>query len=345
MNLSCPIPLTNYPRVLLAHGGGGTLMRGLIDVMFSAAFGDLGLQTDTDAALFPPTEGGLALTTDSFVVHPLFFPGGDIGRLAIHGTVNDLATVGAVNGRLTCSFILEEGLPMEDLWRVVRSMAEAAREAGVAIVTGDTKVVDRGHGHGIYINTAGVGEVRHGLDLSPKSIRAGDVMVVNGDIGRHGVAIVAQREGLDFETVIETDSAPLNGLVAAWLAAGIRVRCLRDITRGGLAAVLHELAGAGGLAYHLVEAQVPVREDVMSVCELLGFDPLHIACEGRMLAVVAAEDADRAVTVAQTEAVGEGATVIGTVIERDVVPVTMRSRSGASRVVSMLSGEPLPRIC
>jgi hydrogenase expression/formation protein HypE len=271
--LTCPIPISQYPHVLLAHGGGGTLMRQLIERMFLPVFGTAdGVPHDSVALTLPGTR--IAMTTDSYVIRPLFFPGGDIGSLAVHGTVNDLAMSGARPLYLTAGFILEEGLPMETLWRVVQSMQAAAEKAGVKIVTGDTKVVDRGKGDGIFINTAGVGMIEHSQAIAPQSVREGDVLLINGDLGRHGIAIMAVREGLEFETTIESDSAAIASLVLQLLDAGIEIHCLRDLTRGGLSSALNEIATSAGVEIAIDERSIPVREQVRGACEILGFDPL-----------------------------------------------------------------------
>lgn len=341
----CPIPISDYPTVLLAHGGGGKLMHQLIERMFVPTFGNPTLNVRHDAAVLHLNGARLAFTTDSFVVRPLFFPGGDIGSLAVHGTVNDLAMCGARPLYLSAGFILEEGLPMETLWRVVRSMQEAAKSADVEIVTGDTKVVDKGKGDGIFINTSGVGVIEHPRHIAPDAVRPDDALLVNGDIGRHGIAIMAVREGLEFESAIESDSAPVASLVLELLSAGIEVHCLRDLTRGGLASALNEIAEAARVGIAIDENLIPIREDVQGACEMLGFDPLYVANEGRFVAFVAPSDAERAHDVMRAHPLGEGASVIGKVSENSSTLVTMKSRIGASRIVDMLSGEQLPRIC
>lgn len=336
---ACPLPLQTYPHVLLAHGGGGKLMQQLITEMFLPAFGSADA-VQHDAATLAFTGDRLALTTDSYVVHPLFFPGGDIGSMAVYGTVNDLAMAGARPLYLTAGFVLEEGLPMSVLWQVVQSMQAAAERAQVRIVTGDTKVVDRGKGDGIFINTAGVGAVTGDRTISPAAVRPGDAILVNGDLGRHGIAIMAVREGLMFETAIESDSAPVADTVLALLEAGVDVRCLRDLTRGGLASALNEIATAAGVGMELEEQAIAVREDVRGACEILGFDPLYLANEGRFVAIVPAEQVARALAV-----LGDDAAEIGRVGDRPSPPVALRTPLGSMRVVDMLSGEQLPRIC
>lgn len=343
----CPIPLRQYPRVLLAHGGGGRLMNDLIDRLIVGTFGTHGEAGQHDGALLPAPPAGsrLAFTTDSYVVQPLEFPGGDIGTLAINGTVNDLAMCGATPRYVSVGLILEEGLPMETLWRIVRSMRAAADAADVVIATGDTKVVERGKGDGIFVNTAGVGIVPESRVVAPASVRVGDAVVVSGDLGRHGIAIMAAREGLAFESTIESDCAPLNHMVAALFDAGVDVHCLRDLTRGGLASATVEIAEAAGVHIRLEERAIAVREDVGGACELLGFDPLYVANEGRLVAFVAQGDAGRAVDVMRSHPQGAGATVAGVVTEAPRRSVTMRTRIGATRIVDMISGEQLPRIC
>jgi hydrogenase expression/formation protein HypE len=343
--LTCPIPIEQYPHVLLAHGGGGRLMHQLIEQMFVSSFGNPLLEARHDGAVFDVGTARLAFTTDSYVVHPLFFPGGDIGTLAINGTVNDLAMCGARPLYLSAGFILEEGLPMETLWRVVQSMREAADAAGVRLVTGDTKVVDRGKGDGIFINTAGVGVIEHDLRVGPGQVRPGDAILINGDLGRHGIAIMAVREGLEFESAIESDCAPLADLVMDLIAAGVEIHCLRDLTRGGLASALVEIAEAGSVSIWIDEATIAVRGDVQGACEILGFDPLYLANEGRLVAFVAARDAELARSVMNAHPLGDGARVIGNVADDFPGTVIMKSRIGANRVVDMFTGEQLPRIC
>jgi hydrogenase expression/formation protein HypE len=344
-SVSCPLPLEQYPQVLLAHGGGGKLMHQLIERVFVGAFGNPLLDARHDGATFQIRGARLAFTTDSYVVRPLFFPGGDIGTLAVNGTVNDLAMCGACPLYLSAGFIIEEGLPTETLWRVVQSMKVAAAEAGVSIVTGDTKVVDRGKGDGVFVNTAGVGVVEHDLLIAPRSVRPGDAILLSGDIGRHGIAIMAEREGLEFESAIESDCAPVADLVLKLIDAGIEVHCLRDLTRGGLTSALVEISEASRTHVEIVEEAVPVREDVQGACEILGFDPLYLANEGRFVAFVAARDAERALALMRAHELGGGACLVGQVLEDSRRLVTMKSRIGTSRVLDMFSGEQLPRIC
>ena len=342
---SCPIPIAQYPRVLLGHGGGGQLMHQLIEKMFVSTFDNPRLAARHDGAVIDADAGRLAFTTDSYVVRPLFFPGGDIGQLAVNGTVNDLAMCGARARYLSAGFILEEGLPMETLWRVVQSMRQAAAAAGVELVTGDTKVVDRGKGDGVFINTAGIGFVEAPRAIGPASVRSGDAVLVSGDLGRHGMAIMAVRENLSFESTIESDCAPLVEPVMALFDEGIDVHCLRDLTRGGLASALVEIAEASRLLVGIDESLIPVRDDVRAACEILGFDPLYVANEGRFVVFVAPADAERAVDRLRRDRRCPDARIIGEVRDAPIALVTMRSLIGATRIVDMLSGEQLPRIC
>ncbi len=396
-DLNCPVPVSDHATVQLAHGGGGRLMRGLIEGLFLPAFADAnsplllgegqGEGSSLPSPLSPspspphdsvvlPTAGSrLAFTTDSFVVSPLFFPGGDIGGLAVYGTVNDLAMAGARPAYLSAGFVLEEGLPMETLRRVVASMAEAARTAGVRIVTGDTKVVDRGKGDGIFINTAGIGWVPEGVEISPSRVRPGDAILLSGDLGRHGIAIMSVREGLQFEGALESDCAPLGGLVEAMLAAGSEkgtgpicrdqpsvgarpegashkldlspfpIHCLRDLTRGGLAAALNEIATDAGVGVEIDEAAIPVAEPVAAACELLGLDPLYVANEGRLVAFVPAASADKVLEAMRRHPAAVGPARIGVATGSHAGVVELRVRFGGGRIVDLLSGEQMPRIC
>lgn len=343
--LSCPIPITEYPRIVLGHGGGGTLSHALIEKMFVPAFGNPFLDALHDGAVFQAEKGRLAFTTDSYVVRPIFFPGGDIGTLAVNGTVNDLAMCGARPLFLSAGFILEEGLAMDDLWRIVSSMADAARAAGVAVVTGDTKVVDRGKGDQIFINTSGVGVVQPGVSIAPTNVRAGDAVLLNGDIGRHGMAVMAKREGLEFESAIESDCAPLSDLVMALLGAGVEIHCLRDLTRGGLGTSAVEIARSASLQIDLDERLIPVTEPVRAACEFLGLDPLYVANEGRFIAFVPEKDAARALDVMRAHPNGAQARRIGSVAAGRSGMVTLLTPIGTRAVIDMLSGEQLPRIC
>jgi hydrogenase expression/formation protein HypE len=344
-NISCPIPISQYPQVLLAHGGGGTLMHNLIEKMFMSEFKNPSLEARHDSAEINLDGKRLAFTTDSYVISPLFFPGGNIGSLAIHGTINDLSMSGAKPLYISTGFIIEEGLPMDTLWKIVQSMHIAAKDAGVEIVTGDTKVVDKGKGDGIFINTAGIGLIEHNLVINPSSVKSGDVILINGDIGRHGIAIMAQREGLEFETTIESDSAPLNGIVRELINAEIEIHCMRDLTRGGLASALVEIAEASKKSLNIVELEIPVTEDVKGACEILGFDPLYIANEGRFIVILPEKDVNKALEVMIKSERGKGSRIIGKVTNENKGLVTMKSKIGAARIVDMLSGEQLPRIC
>ncbi len=345
-NANCPVPLGRHERVLMAHGGGGRLMQQLIASIFRPAFDNPLLETRHDgAALRLPQGGRLAFTTDSYVVKPLFFPGGDIGSLAVNGTVNDLAMCGARPLWLSCGFILEEGFEIAALQRVVVSMRQAADAAGVALVTGDTKVVDRGKGDGLYLNTAGIGALEHERLIGPGSVRPGDRILVSGDLGRHGVAILAARESIGFETEIQSDCAPLAAPVLALLEAGVDVHCLRDLTRGGLGAALNEIARDSGHDVRVEEAAVPVQDQVAGACELLGLDPLYVANEGRLVAFVAPEHAARALEVLRAHEATAGAVEVGVVQEARHGEVTLATRFGSLRLLDLPSGEQLPRIC
>ncbi len=332
-------------QILLAHGSGGELSHELTRDLFLRYFSNPILAPMEDAAVLEDLAGRIALTTDSYVVQPLFFPGGNIGTLAVCGTVNDLAVVGATPRYLTAGFILEEGLAMGTLERIVASMAETAREAGVQIVTGDTKVVERGAADGIFINTAGVGVVPEGLRLGPSQLRPGDTILVNGTLGDHGMAVMMQREGLEFGSSLESDSAPLNGLIAALLAAiPGDVRCMRDATRGGLATVLNEWAGAG-VGIEIEETALPVREAVRAASEFLGLDPLYTANEGKIVVAVAPEAAESALAALRAHPLGREAAIVGEVTEVHPGRVALRTFLGTRRVVPMLTGMQLPRIC
>ncbi|MDX2194078.1 MAG: hydrogenase expression/formation protein HypE [Gemmatimonadales bacterium] len=342
---TCPLPLRDSPAIVMGHGGGGKLSAELVEHLFLPAFDDPTLAQLADAAVFAPPAGRLAMTTDSFVVRPLFFPGGSIGDLAVNGTVNDLAMVGATPLCLTAAFILEEGLPMATLAGVVARMRDAARRAGVRIVAGDTKVVDRGHGDGCYITTAGIGVVPDGRSLSPAAARPGDAVLVSGTLGDHGTAILSVREGLEFETVIASDCAPLHGLAAALLAAAPGTRVMRDATRGGAAAVLSEIAGQSRVGVVLEEARIPVRPAVQGACELLGLDPLFVANEGKFVAIVPAEEADAALAALRADPLGADAARIGRVVADHPGMLVARTPIGMTRVVPLPIGEQLPRIC
>jgi len=343
--LQCPAPVNDSERVQLAHGGGGRRMHELLESLLLPSFGNEALLERHDGATLKIAGAKLAFTTDSYVVRPLFFPGGDIGTLAINGTVNDLAMCGARPLYLSSALILEEGLPMEILRRVVESMRVSAIAAGVQLVTGDTKVVDKGKGDGIFINTAGIGVIEHDILISPKNVRPGDTIILSGDIGRHGIAIMATREGLSFESAIESDCAPLWEPVQALLDAGVEIHCLRDLTRGGISSGLIEIAEASGVRCAITQADVPVLEEVAGACEILGLDPLYLANEGRFAAFVPNDEADRTVQILRQFAVSGDAVRIGNVVDGPAGLVTLRTELGTERVVDMLSGEQLPRIC
>ncbi|KXK35851.1 MAG: hydrogenase expression/formation protein HypE [Candidatus Omnitrophica bacterium] len=344
-NQSCPIPIADYPHILLAHGGGGRLMNQLIERMFRKAFDNPELNHCHDGACLDLPAQRIALTTDSYVVHPLFFPGGDIGSMAVYGTVNDLAMCGALPLYLTAGFIIEEGLPMETLWRVVQSMSHAAREAGVSVVTGDTKVVNHGKGDGLFINTAGVGVLKPGIEIGPRQIREGDAILLNGDIGSHGIAIMARREGLEFETALESDLANLSGLVQELMESHLPIHCMRDLTRGGLASALNEIASTADLTIEIHENQIPVKAAVRGACGLLGLDPLYVANEGRFIIILPEEDAEPCLSILQAHPLGAQAVRIGSVRKKGTAPVELVTPFGLHRILDLLSGEQLPRIC
>ncbi len=348
---TCPLPVSSYDQITLGHGSGGLLSAQLIERLFLPAFGNDVLAALEDQAIvgLPGHNGArsprIAITTDSFVVRPLFFPGGDIGKLAVHGTVNDLAVGGATPLYLTAAFILEEGLAIADLGRIAASMRQACAAANVALVAGDTKVVDRGKGDGVFITTTGVGVVPEGRSLSISAAEPGDRIVVSGTIGDHGIAIMSVREGIEFETVLESDTAPLNGLARAMLEACPAIRAMRDPTRGGVSSTLNELAAASRVGVTLNEAALPIRAEVRAACEMLGLDPLYVANEGKLIAVVPPGEAVRLVEVMRAHPLGRNAAVIGEVVSKHPGMVTLRSLIGGERVVAMLSGEQLPRIC
>jgi len=345
MELSCPTPLAAKDTVLLGHGSGGRLSAELVHDVFLRAFDNAALNQLDDQAVVSINGERVAITTDSFVVKPLFFPGGDIGFLAVHGTVNDLAMGGATPLYLSAAFIIEEGLPLDQLKRIVTSMHCAANAAGVAIVTGDTKVVEKGKGDGIFINTTGVGVVPAGLTLSANRARPGDKVLLSGSIGEHGIAILAQREGLEFETAIESDSAALHTLTASMLNVSREIRCMRDPTRGGVSSTLNEIAQQSQVGIEIVETTIPVRQEVRGACEMLGLDPLYVANEGKLIAIVAPEAADSVLQAMRRHPLGQNAAIIGTVVENQPALVTMRTAFGTSRMVDMLAGDQLPRIC
>jgi hydrogenase expression/formation protein HypE len=328
----------------MGHGGGGTLSAELVEYLFLPAFKNAALMNLGDSSVITVPQGRLAYSTDSFVVRPLFFPGGSIGELAVNGTVNDLAMSGAQPLYLSAGFILEEGFPISELGQIVERMAEAARKAKVQIVTGDTKVVERGHGDGCYINTSGIGVVADGVNIGPRRARPGDAIIVSGTIGDHGMAIMSVREGLEFDTVIQSDCAPLGELVADMLKVG-GVHVLRDPTRGGVASSLNEIAASSGVGISIREADVPVQPEVQAACNLLGLDPLYVANEGKLLAIVAPEMAERVLEQMYRHAVSENARIIGRVTDKHPGLLVSTTRIGATRVVPMQLGEQLPRIC
>ena len=340
----CPIPIMEYPTIQMAHGGGGRLMHKLIEDFFVPAFQNPLLLDRHDGAVFDVGNARMAFTTDSYVVKPLFFPGGDIGSLAVTGTVNDLAMCGARPLYLSAGFILEEGMETEKLWRIVQSMKRAADEAGVYLVTGDTKVVDRGKGDEIFINTAGVGVIEHELVIHPKAVQPGDAVILSGDIGRHGIAIMAAREGLEFETEITSDCAPLSPVVQNLLGEGIDIHCMRDLTRGGLASALIEISEVCDRQILIEEASIEVREDVRGACEILGFDPMYLANEGRFVLFVPDAHAERGIEMMNSCGGDSVAARIGTV-NSGPQSVLLKSVIGSTRIVDMFSGEQLPRIC
>jgi hydrogenase expression/formation protein HypE len=341
----CPLPLRDYPQIVLGHGSGGRLSADLIQHLFVPLFDNPALASLNDQATLELNGLRLAFTTDSFVINPLFFPGGDIGSLAVHGTVNDLAVSGATPLFLSAGFILEEGLAMDALGRIATSMGRAAREAGVQIVTGDTKVVEKGHGDGLFINTAGIGVIPAGLRIAADQARPGDVVIVSGTVGDHGMAIMSVREGLAFESALVSDSAPLHTLVAAMLDVTREIHCLRDATRGGVAAVLNELAAQSRAGIDLDEGAIPVRPAVQAACEMLGMDPLYVANEGKLVAIVPAEHADAVLDAMRRHPLGSEAAIIGRVVDEHPGMVVARTAIGGRRVVDMPLGEILPRIC
>lgn len=329
-------------QILLAHGSGGSMMRDLIEDIFKAEFSDVQLE---DAASLDMGGERIAFSTDTFVVHPHFFPGGDIGHLAVCGTVNDVATSGATPRYLSVGFVLEEGYPLDNLKRIISSMAETAREAGVKIVTGDTKVVGKGQADGIYINTAGVGTLSADAALSAKNCKPGDKILLSGTLGDHGICIISQREGLEFETTLETDAAPLNHLIADVLEAAPHARVFRDPTRGGLASTLNEIAGDSKVAMIVNENDVPVNDQVRGASEMLGYDVFQVANEGKMVAIVPAEEADAALEAMKRSPYGKDAAIIGEVLEGPAGRVSVKNGFGATRIMDTLVGEQLPRIC
>ncbi len=342
---ACPVPTTQHKQILLGHGSGGKLMHELIETVFRPRLLPAQLESLNDSAVFDLNGSRLAITTDSFVVDPIFFPGGDIGKLAVHGTVNDLAVSGARPMLLSAAFILEEGFSSEDLCRIVDSMKQACSQVGTTIVTGDTKVVNRGKCDKIFINTTGIGIIEGPVEISADQAQPGDLLLINGDIAAHGVAIMLAREELEFDRPILSDTAPLNFLVADMLDASHRIHCMRDLTRGGLSSALNEIASASRAGIRIYEDRIPVQDEVKGACEMLGLDPLHVANEGKLVAIVAREDAEKVFEAMRRNPMGQKAVIIGEVVEDHPTRVIMKTRVGGFRIVDMLTGEQLPRIC
>jgi hydrogenase expression/formation protein HypE len=343
--LSCPIPINEYPIITMAHGSGGVLSHHLVQKMFQVAFGNEILSEGHDGAAFDVRNGRLAYTTDSFVVNPVFFPGANIGDLAVNGTINDLVCCGAKPLYLSAGFILEEGLLMEDLWKVVVSMKNAADRGGVKIITGDTKVVDRGKGDKIFINTSGIGVIPDGINISPRNTTSGDRVILSGRIGDHGVAVMSARSGLEFETTIVSDTVALNGLADKIFGTTKNIHVLRDPTRGGVATTLNELCQSAGVGMIIEEEKIPVSEEVKGACEILGLDPLYIANEGKLVLIVPEEEADKVIEVMREHPDGREASIIGRVTAEYPGIVRMTTSIGSSRIIDMLTGDQLPRIC
>jgi len=344
-NWTCPVPLRDTPTVVMGHGGGGAMSGELVQHLFLPAYGSAGSADLGDSAVVPVAGGRIAFSTDSYVVKPMFFPGGSIGDLAVNGTVNDLAMSGATPLYLSVAFILEEGTQLSDVGRIATALGKAAQEAGVRVITGDTKVVDNGSGDGVFLNTAGVGVVADGVDIGPRRAAVGDAVLISGDIGVHGVAVLSVREGLEFSTTVASDTAPLHGLVAAMLATGADVHVLRDPTRGGVAASLNEIARTAGVGVELTERDLPIPASVADACSLLGLDPLQVANEGKLLAFVPADRADEVLAAMRAHPHGRGSRRIGTCVEAHPGMVVARTALGGTRVVNMPIGEQLPRIC
>jgi hydrogenase expression/formation protein HypE len=343
--LACPLPISTNTHVVLGHGSGGRLSAELMHDIFLPAFGNAALNRLDDQAILEMGSGRIAFSTDSFVVKPLFFPGGNIGELAVYGTINDLAVGGAEPKYLSASFILEEGLPLELLAQIVNAMSAAAKRAGVAIVTGDTKVVERGSGDQVFINTSGIGCVPQGLQLSASLVKPGDHILLSGPLGDHGITILSQREGLEVGGDLQSDAAPLHSLAQCVIRAAPNARCMRDLTRGGLSSALNEIAGSARVGMEIDERQIPVRDAVRGACELFGLDPLYVANEGKLIAIVPADEAAATLAAMKSNEAGCGATDIGAVTENHIGLVTMRTALGTMRVVDMLAGDQLPRIC
>jgi len=345
-NWTCPLPLRDTPQIVMGHGGGGAMSAELIEHLFRPGYGAAGADAELgDSAVVPVAGGRIAFSTDSFVVKPMFFPGGSIGDLAVNGTVNDLAMSGATPLYLSAAFILQEGTPLADIARIARAMGAAAGAAGVRLVTGDTKVVDTGSGDGVYVTTSGIGVVPDGVEIGPRRAAVGDAVLISGAIGVHGVAVLSCREGLEFGTAIASDTAPLHGLVAALLATGADLHTLRDPTRGGVAAALNEIAHAAGVGIAMVERDLPIPAEVRDACSLLGLDPLQVANEGKLLAFVPADRADEVLAAMRAHPYGAGACQIGTCVPEHPGMVVARTALGGTRVVNLPLGEQLPRIC
>ncbi len=344
INLSCPVPITNYDKITLAHGGGGSLSNQLIEKMFLKELGNTYLNEGHDGAIFS-LPGKLAVSTDSFVVNPIFFPGGNIGHLAVHGTINDVVCCGAIPKFLSLALILEEGFSMEELWLIIQTIGKAAREAGVQIITGDTKVVDKGKGDKIFINTTGIGTIPEGINISPSNCLPGDLILINGNIADHGVAIMSSREGLEFETSIQSDTAALNDLVESIFNVTKEIHVLRDPTRGGLASSLNEIAKSSGTGIEIREKSIPILEEVKGACEILGLDPLYIANEGKILVFVPEKHGDVVLEAMRAHPRGKESAIIGQVDTQSPGIVRMKTGIGSTRIVDMTSGEQLPRIC
>lgn len=341
----CPAPLRDAPHITMGHGAGGALSGELVRHLFLPGYGEAAADGLGDSAVLPVADQRVAFSTDSFVVRPMFFPGGNIGDLAVNGTVNDLAMSGARPLYLSTAFILEEGTSLEDLHRVAHTMGEAARRAGVQLVTGDTKVVESGHGDGIFVNTAGVGVVDPGVDIRPDRAGPGDVVLLSGEIGVHGIAVMSVREGIEFGTALESDTAALNGMVADMIATGADIRVMRDPTRGGLAASVNEIAVSSEVGIEITEDALPIPDAVANACGLLGLDPMFVANEGKLMAIVSAEDADQVLKSMRRHELGRRAAVIGTCVAEHPGVMVSRTGLGATRVVDLPVGEQLPRIC
>ena len=342
---ACPLPIGLYDKIVMAHGGGGQLTQSLIDKLMLAEFDNPALNEKNDSAVLAINSERLSFTTDSYVVNPLFFPGGDIGKLAVCGTLNDLAMSGARPLFLSCGLIIEEGFAIDSLQKIIHSMSHQAKAAGVNIVTGDTKVVEKGKGDGLYINTSGIGVLDTTMNISPSMLQHDDVVIINGDIGRHGIAIMAQREGFKLEQTLESDCADLSGLVKLLLDSGIDIHCMRDLTRGGLATALIEISTAANKQIMLDETAIAIADPVRSVCEVLGLDPYYVANEGRFISILPSAQAAQALAIMHAHPLGKQAAVIGNVHKGSQAMVTIKNRIGTTRILQLLSGSQLPRIC